>query len=173
MGHKSSKNLHHSNSVPTQPWPSQTPGLSATKSGQSTSIRKYDLSNFAVIAVIFNPVNYKSRYNHYQKFQAHMSQSGVNFYTVECIFESAQRFGLPRQKFEMTHAINSRHIQVIAPSIIWMKENLINVAIKRLPQNIEYVAWIDADIEFEVCIKETYAISFFVLIKNHIDLLFA
>jgi len=171
MGHKSSKNLHQPNSVPAQPWPSQTPGVSATKSEQSTIMRKYDLSNFAVIAIIFNPVNYKSRYNHYRRFQAHMSESAVRLYTVECIFESTQRFGLPKQKFEVTHASNSRHIQIIAPSIIWMKENLINVAIKRLPQNIEYVAWIDADIEFEVCIKETYAISFFVLVKNYIDLL--
>ncbi len=140
--------------------PPRTPGLSATKSEGKNVVQKHNLSNFAVVTVIFNPVKYKSRYDHYQKFETHMSQSGVLLITVECIFESAEHFGLPRQNFEVTRAGDRRHIQIIAPSIIWMKENLINIAIQRLPQNIEYVAWIDADIEFEVCIKEACEVFF-------------
>lgn len=159
MGHRTSKHRH--NSVPSQPWSSKPQELSPTKSEQTIGVRKYDLSKFAVITVIFNPVKYKSRYNHYHNFVEHMSQSGVTLYTVECLFESAQRFGLPQQKFEVTHASNRYHIQLIAPSIIWMKENLINVAIKHLPQNIEYVAWIDGDVEFEVCSKKNTQFIFF------------
>ena len=154
MGHGSSKDHHHRKgrySPPPPPSKEQRPPISMTKSMPTTSsVRKYDLSNFAVITVIFNPVGYKSRYNHYQKFEAHMAQSGVKLITVECIFESAAHFGLPSQKYEVTRAGDPRYIQVRAPSILWMKENLINVAIQRLPSNIEYVAWIDGDIEFEV-----------------------
>ncbi|CAF2138601.1 unnamed protein product [Rotaria magnacalcarata] len=149
MGHHSSKHHDDHRRKPSEPWSTKTPGLPATKSKPSNSIQHYDLSNFAVITVIFNPVKSKNRYDHYRRFETHMSHSGVYLITVECIFESAQRFDLPRQNFEVTRAGDRRHMQLIAPSILWMKENLINIAVHRLPQNIEYVAWIDADIEFE------------------------
>ncbi|CAF0761049.1 unnamed protein product [Rotaria sp. Silwood1] len=143
MGHHPSKHHGRRKDTPFQPW------SSTSTSQPSNLVQKYDLSKFAVITVIFNPVKYQTRYDHYQKFEAHMSHSGVNLITVECIFESTTRFGLPQQNFEITRAGERRHIQLIAPSILWIKENLINIAIQRLPQNIEYVAWLDADIEFE------------------------
>lgn len=147
MGHETSKHDHSRKGKPSSQPPSRP---QANYPSTMSSVQKYDLSSFAVITVIFNPVGYKSRYNHYQKFAAHMAQSGVQLYTVECIFESATRFGLPTQNFEVTRAGERRHIQLRAPSIVWMKENLINIAIQRLPSNIEYIAWIDGDIEFEV-----------------------
>jgi hypothetical protein len=156
MGPKPSKHGHHKDKYPL----SNTPVSTATKSESAHAMRNSDTSNFAVIAVIFNPVKYKTRYDHYQKFETHMSQSGVYLITVECIFESTPHFGLPRQNFEITRAGDRRHIQLIAPSILWMKENLINIAVQRLPQHIEYVAWIDADIEFEVCIKKKHGLIF-------------
>ncbi|UJR24860.1 hypothetical protein I4U23_006229 [Adineta vaga] len=151
MGPHSSKHdhQHRRGSTPAQSGSLKPRSLAPTKSDSSISVRKYDLSNFAVIAVIFNPIKYESRYNHYHKFEAHMAESGVTLFTVECIFESAERFGLPNQSFHLTRNGDSRHIQIIAPSILWIKENLINVAIKCLPQHFQYVAWIDADIEFE------------------------
>ena len=112
----------------------------------------YDLSKFAAITVIFNPAQYKNRYEHYHRFASHIEQSGVNLITVECIFESIPRFGLPPQSFQVTNSSHPNHIQIIAPSILWMKENLINIAVQRLPSIIEYVAWLDADIEFDVSI---------------------
>jgi hypothetical protein len=134
---------------------SRAQGLSQTRSEPTNVTPKYNLSNFAVITAIFNPVNYQSRYDHYRKFEAHMAQSGVQLITVECIFESAPHFGLPRQNFEITRAGERHHIQVTAPSILWIKENLINIAVNRLPPNIEYIAWIDGDVEFDVCITTT------------------
>ena len=86
-----------------------------------------------------------------------MLQSDVTLITVECIFESAERFGLSRQSFEMTQANNPRHLQIVAPSVLWVKENLINVAVKSLPLTFEYIAWIDADIEFDVGIEKQLA----------------
>lgn len=152
MGHDGSKHGgHRKKSYSPSRASSNTAGIIPTN-----TTRNDDLSNFAVISVIFNPVKYNSRYDHYRRFAQHMSQCGVTLYTVECIFESAPQFSLPRQDFEITRAGDRHHFQLIAPSIIWMKENLINVAVQRLPQHIEYIAWIDADVEFEVCIKEAY-----------------
>lgn len=119
----------------------------ASTENYSTS---HDITKLAVIAVCFNPVRYETRYDLYRNFEQHMSESGVFLLTVECLFESAPVFGLPRQVFEVTEANNPRHLQLTAPSILWMKENLINIAVKHLPERFEYIAWIDTDIEFEV-----------------------
>ena len=41
-----------------------------------------------------------------------------------------------------------KHIKNRSDTPVWMKEKLINVGIKMLPDNWKYVAWIDADITF-------------------------
>lgn len=41
-----------------------------------------------------------------------------------------------------------KHICVTTLHYIWVKENLINLGIESLPKGWEYVAWIDADVEF-------------------------
>lgn len=157
MGHDVSKkhrgeNKHHQSYNPAQPTrpPQQQSVPVPAQVSRVQPTRLHDLSRFAVIAVIFNPVEYSSRYQHYHNFQKYITQSGVALYTIECIFESTQQFGLPKQTFQVTDSRNPTHIQIVAPSIIWIKENLINIAVNRLPEHIHYIAWIDADIEFDV-----------------------
>ena len=116
----------------------------------ATYLRRNQFSRLAIITVMFNPVRYQTRYQRYRQFAYHMARSGVNLFTIECIFESATRYGLPPQRFEVTQPNNPQHFQVIAPSIIWMKENLINIVVQQLPPHIDRIAWIDADVEFEV-----------------------
>jgi hypothetical protein len=111
---------------------------------------QYDLSRLGIIAVVFNPVRYRYPYEQYLRFSDHMARSGVNLFTIECIFDSATRFGLPPQRFKVTRPDNPRHIQVVARSIMWLKENLINIVVQRLPAYIDRIAWIDTDVEFEV-----------------------
>ena len=132
-------------------------------------VPKYDLNSLAVVTVIFNPIKYKSRYELYHKFDEHMSRSGVTLLTIECIFDCPESLGLPLQKFEITREKDPRHLQVRAPSVLWLKENLINIAVKRLPDYIEYVAWLDADIEFQVGSPSNKAKreSFFCLFKYY------
>ncbi|CAF3006613.1 unnamed protein product [Rotaria socialis] len=124
-------------------------GTQSSKRSSRVPFAKRDYSNFAAITVVFNPIRYRSRYELYRKFSKHMLRSGINLFTIECIFESAEKFGLPKQRFEITHLNDPRHLQIKVPSVIWLKENLINIAVKRLPPSIEYVAWLDADIEFQ------------------------
>ena len=123
---------------------------SSKRRSANNPVPKYDLDHFAVITVIFNPIRYRSRYEHYHKFDEHMTRSGVTLLTVECIFDDEERLSLARQKFEITRPNDPRHLQVKAQSVFWLRENLINIAVKRLPLYIEYIAWLDADIEFEV-----------------------
>ena len=88
---------------------------SHTSKKHRLNVPKYDLNHFGVITVLFNPIKYKSRYELYHKFDEHMTRSGVTLLTVECIFESSEEFGLPKQKFELTRANDPRHLQIKAP----------------------------------------------------------
>lgn len=40
------------------------------------------------------------------------------------------------------------HVKINLQDRIWIKENLINLAIKRIPNDWKYISWIDADITF-------------------------
>lgn len=98
------------------------------------------LSKFYVICVVSNPVMYQSRYRLYEKFKAHMLASGVNLFTVE--------LQMGDRAFQITEACNPMNLQLRTWDELWHKENMINLAIARLPRDWEYCAWIDADLEF-------------------------
>ena len=93
-----------------------------------------------VVTCITNPHRYYSRYRLYQAFEKQCEDAGAILYTVE--------LALRDRHFEVTQAANPRHLQFRSPSILWHKENLLNVGISRLPEDWEYVAWIDADVLF-------------------------
>ena len=97
-----------------------------------------------VITVLFNYCEYKIRYKlakefikRYQNFSPNMK-----LYVVELAYEN--------QKFQVTDKNNPYHLQLRSNTPLWHKENLINVGInKLLPEDWEYVAWIDCNLEFE------------------------
>jgi len=93
-----------------------------------------------VVAVISNPQRYKSRYALYEKFKQSIENAGANLLTVELAFGN--------RPFEVTEENHPNHVQVRTDSELWHKEQLINIGISRLPSDWEYVAWIDADVEF-------------------------
>lgn len=94
-----------------------------------------------VISVISNPVRYNSRLTLFKKFQQHIrSFQGVKLITVEAAFG--------HRTFEVTTADNPLDVQVRMEHELWVKENLINIGISRLPHSYRYCAWVDGDIEF-------------------------
>jgi hypothetical protein len=100
-----------------------------------------DIGNLYVIAAVFNPAKFKSRIKLYQDFKQHMSRCEVNLVTIECAFDN--------EPFMVTQPNKEPFdIQVRSKTVMWFKENLINVAISKLPNTWKYVAWIDADITF-------------------------
>lgn len=93
-----------------------------------------------VIAVISNPMRYESRYRLYRAFEKMVADSGAILTTVELALRDSH--------FHVTDHHNPRHVQLRSPSILWHKENMINLGIRHLPADWEYLAWIDADVAF-------------------------
>jgi hypothetical protein len=93
-----------------------------------------------VIAVITNPSRYRSRYHLYREFEKYIKDSGAILYTIEVAYGDRQ--------YEVTDSTNPQHFQLRNTHELWHKENLINLAVSRLPADWKYVAWIDADVEF-------------------------
>jgi hypothetical protein len=96
--------------------------------------------NLWVVSVISNPVRFRSRYALYRDFAERVRKAGANLLTVE--------LALGGRHFEVTNCGHERHIQLRGRDEIWHKENLINLGVQCLPDSWEYVAWLDADIEF-------------------------
>lgn len=95
-----------------------------------------DCAVLDVIAVISNPHRYKRRYQLFEEFCVRMKREPkVRLTTVEL-----QQRGMPFQ--------TSADIKLRTDHILWLKECLMNVAVNHLPPDWEYVAWIDADVEF-------------------------
>jgi hypothetical protein len=125
-------------------------------------------NEFYVIAVINNPMCYQSRWRLFEEFVSRMKKYDVQLMIVEAVYGD--------HSFRVTESSNPLHIQLKAESIIWHKENLINIGISRLPSNWKYVAWIDADIDFtnpnwvSDTIKELQHFPFVQLFEDAIDL---
>jgi len=94
-----------------------------------------------VVAVFANPIRWKNRLAVHKEFEQHMLDSGVRLTTVECAYGE--------RPFELTdHEGRINRVHVRAKTLVWNKENLINIGISRLPMDWHYVAWVDADVFF-------------------------
>lgn len=93
-----------------------------------------------VVTCVSNPVRYASRYDLYRKFKKQVEDAGAILYTVEMAFGD--------RPFEVTERDCPRHVQVRSHYELWHKENMLNLGIQALPDDWEYVAWIDADVMF-------------------------
>lgn len=94
-----------------------------------------------VVAPLSNTARFHSRYRLYRDFERRMRDTpNVELVTVELAFGD--------RAFEATEPGNPHHVQLRTDHEMWHKENLINIGISRLPANWEYVAWIDADVQF-------------------------
>lgn len=93
-----------------------------------------------IICVISNPHRFRMRYELYRSFEKNMEESGVVLYTTECAFGD--------RSFEVTDTNNPYHIQLRTPHELWLKENLINLAMQRIPSEVKYIGWIDSDLTF-------------------------
>lgn len=97
-------------------------------------------SKLYVITSISNPSRYKSRYELYRSFKEYVDKSKAHLVTIELAHGNRQ--------FEITSEESFDNIQVRGDAYIWAKENLLNIATQFLPNDWEYVAYIDADIRF-------------------------
>lgn len=101
-----------------------------------------DANLLHVIIPFSNPRRFKTRLSLLKKAIYGFVPSGAQIHVIECAFGN--------RPFELDGQLPSEvdHIKVRTSHELWLKENLINVAVTKLPLNWEYVAWVDGDIEF-------------------------
>jgi len=91
-----------------------------------------------VVLPYFNYCGFKRRQELFIKFVHEVSRvKGIRVVVSELVGSAA----LPKLPVW-------KHVKNRSDSPVWMKEKLVNVAIKMLPEDWKYVAWIDADITF-------------------------
>jgi len=96
-----------------------------------------------VVSSIFNSQRYETRWKHHMEFVKRIIDAGAVMITVEAVFEDRQ---------PVIVSLGENHIvvpiKVHNDSEIWLKENLLNIGISKLPEDWKYVACIDDDIQF-------------------------
>ena len=110
-----------------------------------------------VILPYFNYVGWDNRAENTIRFiqeNIHLQSDGVKFVLME---------GIYKNKHQLNHVPKDiyKHMQLHVEHPIWIKENLINLAIQQLPEDWQYVAWIDADIIFPACGSSGNSPNFF------------
>lgn len=95
-----------------------------------------------VIGVVSNLERYNSRYRLARQWAERMEATpNVRLYLVEAAFGERHH--------EVTELGHERHLQLRVNTNAWLKENMINLAVRHLlPRDWKYVAWVDADVEF-------------------------
>jgi len=95
-----------------------------------------------IICVYYNFSNFKRRKQLTEEFMERcLNDKNIQLFVVELILDGSN--------FEITNNNNPNHLQLTTKNKLWFKENLINIAVKRLlPENWNNFAWIDSDIEF-------------------------
>ena len=99
------------------------------------------LSTFWIICPIYSANHDKTSrlYDLHRNFRSYIMSYGINFQTVEVIF--------PGQEFQLTKPNNEPYdLQYRDEWIFAMRENLVNVGIKHLPEDWQFVSWIDQHI---------------------------
>lgn len=93
-----------------------------------------------VVTVISNPQRYRARYALYKTFAQRVRDAGARLLTVE------HSFG--ERPYEISESDDPWHVRVQTGHEIWLKENLLNIGISRLPLEAKYIATVDADFTF-------------------------
>lgn len=97
------------------------------------------VTRLAVLTSYFNVCGYQSTFQNYLRFAEALEGHGVPLFTAELAFDETP-FTLPRHPNR--HRFRTRHV-------LWHKERLLNLLLKRLPPEFDRIAWVDADILFQ------------------------
>lgn len=111
------------------------------------------------ITSYFNPENFQSRYKNYKVFRDKLN---IPLITIELSFDN---------QFQLNNNDAEILIQISGGSVLWQKERLLNLALQKIPQSVENVAWIDCDVFFELANWSEMAID--ALRQNNIIQLFS
>lgn len=91
------------------------------------------------ITSYFNPENFQTKKNNYQIFKSNLIQKKIPIYTFETA-KSEDEFQLEKSEL---------NFRFISSSVLWQKERLFNIGLKKIPKDVENIIWLDSDILFE------------------------
>lgn len=104
---------------------------------------------------LFNPFRYKSRWKHAERAIKHVIDSGgvltlieAGFNRRELAFADSGLDGMLASCGLNGGEFRHKYIGLHTKGELWIKENLINIAVQNLPYNWEQTAWLDGDISF-------------------------
>lgn len=96
--------------------------------------------NCAAVTTYINPTHSATRAAAYTTFAAQFPRLGMDLYTAEGSVDGT--YALPTaHRFDLRGTAYS-----VGREQLWWKENLLNLLIRRLPDAVDYVLWIDADV---------------------------
>lgn len=96
-----------------------------------------------VVLPYFNYCGFKRRRELFEEFVKRIKDIPKVRIVISEAREASQPYDLSTD-----HVGVYMHVRIVTQNRIWIKENLINLAVKRLPSTWKYMAWIDADITF-------------------------
>ncbi|GEN65416.1 hypothetical protein [Acetobacter oeni] len=96
-------------------------------------------SQLHVVTARSNPLRWQVPDAIYREWAEHILESGASLTVVEC------QYG---DRPFVCHVPGVNHVGVRANTLVWEKERCLNIGIGNLPQDWQYVAWIDSDIFF-------------------------
>lgn len=116
--------------------------LKSLKCFQTKSLRQYSSMDILyVILPYFNFCKYKRRYELFVQFVKTMK----DYPNVRIVISEAT---LDTEPYQLPELDCFLHLQNKISNQLWVKENLINLAVSYLPSDWKYMAWIDADLTF-------------------------
>jgi hypothetical protein len=109
------------------------------------------------IVPYFNPWRWKSREKHTIRAVKHFQDAGAVVVLVEAAF-NRREFAFANSGLDGTpancgvlgtdHKFRHMYIGLRTKDELWLKENLINIAVGRLPHDWQQVCWLDSDVFF-------------------------
>lgn len=100
-------------------------------------LRPYE--SLYVILPYFNFCEFKKRRQLFIEFVNRIKNvPGIRVVIVECL----------EKEYRLKISGVWKHLKIRTSDTMWIKEHLVNVAVRELPKDWKYVSWIDADISF-------------------------
>lgn len=98
------------------------------------------MDDFYFVTCFFNLFPCPERTANFHIFYENLRQITNNIFVVEAVLSGQEPILNLSENYKVVNCQNNG---------LWIKENLLNVAVAQLPRHCKYVAWLDCDIIFE------------------------
>ena len=106
------------------------------------------LTKLHIVTSLFNPWRYATRGFHYERFREHVKNTHMCQLHVGDLAFGQRPFEFTQGHHAMVDQGETIEYQFRTNAELWHKERLLNRLVQELPADWEYVAWVDADLQF-------------------------